>query len=317
MLLWFFDKKCTMFPFPFKNETMKKLISEIEVHDIPPADFSTEVQIAGCYLEIDNKLLLLQSSALKKESGKWGVPAGKLEQSETPVNAAIRELFEETGIRIMASQVQSLGALYIRKPEVDYVYHMFKVQMDYLPSVLLSDEHQNYKWASSEDLEEMPLMAGARDALNRYRKVKGTKRAGAHINAYLVLRRKDEVLLLLRKNTGYCDGMWSFVAGHVEDGESASAAIIREANEEIGIRLSPSQIHAAHVMHRKSDRFNVDVFFDCQSWDGAIQNLEPEKCEKLEFFSLNSLPSNTIDHIKIALHNILNKKFYSEWGWDQ
>ena len=295
---------------------MKKPISEIEVHEEPPADFSTRVQIAGCYLEINNQLLLLQSSSLKKESGKWGVPAGKLESTETPANAAVRELFEETGIRVTASQLFSLGALYIRKPEVDYVYHMFKVQMDQLPSVLLSNEHQNYKWASLEDLEGMPLMAGAKDALNRYRKMKGTKRAGASVNAYLVLRRKDEVLLLLRKNTGYCDGMWSFVAGHVEDGESASAAIIREAQEEIGIHLSSAQIHAAHIMHRKSNRFNIDVFFDCQSWEGAIHNLEPEKCEKLEFFSLNSLPSNTIDHIKIALHNILNKKFYSEWGWE-
>ena len=37
---------------------------------------------------------------------------------------------------------------------------------------------------------------------------------------YLVLIKDGKVLMLERKNTGYMDGWYSFIAGHVEKGES-------------------------------------------------------------------------------------------------
>jgi 8-oxo-dGTP diphosphatase len=149
---------------------MKKSVLKLEVHESAPDGFTPQVEVAACYLEIDHKLLLLQLAEGKSEAGKWGVPAGKVESLEAPENAAQRELFEETGISLQhPSQIQHLHSLYIRKPEVDYVFHLCKVQMDQIPKILLSNEHQNYKWASSKDLEEMPLMDGAKEALQHYR----------------------------------------------------------------------------------------------------------------------------------------------------
>jgi 8-oxo-dGTP diphosphatase len=145
---------------------MKK---EIEVHEREPEGFLARVQVAACYVEREDKFLVLERAA-GKEMGKWGVPAGKLEEKETPEAAAVRELFEETGISLeRSSQMRSLGALYMRRPEVDYVYHMFGVHLDDTPEVRLSDEHLSYKWASAKDLEKMPLMVGAVQALERYR----------------------------------------------------------------------------------------------------------------------------------------------------
>jgi len=43
-----------------------------------------------------------------------------------------------------------------------------------------------------------------------------------------------EILLHQRKNTGFFDGHFSLVAGHMEDGETIITAAIREAQEEIG-----------------------------------------------------------------------------------
>lgn len=141
----------------------------LEVHQTLPEGFVPQVQVAACYLEINQQLLLLQRAQGKLEGGKWSVPAGKLEENETPENAAKRELFEETGISVEDAHVQRLNALYIRKPEVDYIYYLFKVQLNHVPEVCLSDEHQSYRWANSNDIENIALMDGAREALQHYR----------------------------------------------------------------------------------------------------------------------------------------------------
>lgn len=295
---------------------MKKPVSKLEVHQSLPEGFVPQVQVAACYLEINNRLLLLQRAQGKLEAGKWGVPAGKLENNESPENAAKRELFEETGISFTdSSYIQCLNALYIRKPEVDYIYHSFKIQLDRIPEVCLSDEHQNYLWANLNDIENIALMDGAKEVLQHYRAAVVKKRVGASVNVYLILKQGDKILLHLRKNTGYCDGMWSLVAGHVENDESATAAMLRETYEEIGLKLSSDQIKVAHVMHRKTNRLNVDIFFDCPLWEGIIKNCEPEKCERLEFFSLENLPTNIVGYNAIALQSIIDGNFYSEEGW--
>lgn len=141
------------------------------------------------------------------------------------------------------------------------------------------------------------------------------KRTGATVNAYLLLRKKENFLFSLRKNTSYFDGCYGLVSGHVEDGESASVAIIREAKEEANITIYPENIKVVHIMHRKTDRFNIDIFFECMSWENELLNLEPNKCAGLNFFNIESLPDNLIPYIGQAISNILNKEIYSEIGW--
>lgn len=287
----------------------------VEVYEIKPEDFKATVQIAACYLEVDGHLLLLEYAASKPEVGTWGVPAGKLEANELPDEAAKRELFEETGIEIQNSCLQSVGTLYIRKPGVDYVYHLFKITLHSKPAVQLSNEHSAYLWAGTKDLENLPLMSGAKELLHKYRAVIAQNRLTASINAYLILRRKDQVLLLLRKNTGYLDEHWSLPAGHVESGESATEGMVREAEEELGIKLSPEDVKVVHVMHRKTNRLNIDIFFECSTWQGEIENRETQKCGGIEFFSLASLPSPIVDYNVTALSALEQRQFYSEWGF--
>jgi 8-oxo-dGTP pyrophosphatase MutT (NUDIX family) len=287
----------------------------VEVHEIKPEDFKAIAQVAACYLEVDGHLLLLECSALKPEAGKWGVPAGKIEANELPEDAARRELFEETGIQLQHSCLQSLGALYIRKPEVDYVYHLFKITLHSRPEVQLSNEHLTYLWAKAEDLESLPLMDGAKKVLDKYRAFIAQKRVTASVNVYLILRKNDQVLLLLRKNSGYLDGHWGFPAGHVELGESATNGMIREAKEELGITLSAEDLKVVHIIHRKTSRANIDIFFECDRWQGEIVNQEEQKCGGLEFFSLASLPSPIVDYNANALKDLEQKQFYSERGF--
>jgi len=137
-----------------------------------------------------------------------------------------------------------------------------------------------------------------------------------YVCAYLILRKNNDVLLHLRQNTGYCDGQYGLVSGHVEDGEGATAGMVREAKEEAGIELLPSQLKVVHVVHRYSNRQNVDIFFECSSWIGEIKNQEPAKCGGLDFFPLENLPENTILYIARTLQSVTKGVSYSEEGWE-
>jgi 8-oxo-dGTP pyrophosphatase MutT (NUDIX family) len=137
--------------------------------------------------------------------------------------------------------------------------------------------------------------------------------------SYLTLLKDNKVLLLRRFNTGFEDGNYSMIAGHVDPNESFSSCILREATEEAGIILKPENIQVAHIMHRKSTYNNeerVDVFFIAKDWGGEIENKEPHKCDDLSWFDLDFLPENTIPYIKEALHNINKNIPYSEFGWE-
>lgn len=302
-----------------KNSALAKNVTqEILVYEQRPEDFAPKVEVGATYVDVNGKLLLLELAHSKLEAGAWGVPAGKLKANEMPVNGARRELFEETGIEIISVDLfQSLGQLYIRKPDIDYVYHLFSIKLDKLPNIHLSDEHQSYKWVTQLETERLNLMNGAKYALDLYYRQTSKKvRSGASVNAYLILRQENAVLLHLRKNTGYCDNCYGLVSGHVEDEEPASTAIIREAYEEASIHLEPESLKAVHTMHRRTNRLNIDIFFECTAWQGTIINREPDKCAALEYFPLEQLPSNIIDYVERALEAISEGKSYSEIGWE-
>ena len=125
---------------------------------------------------------------------------------------------------------------------------------------------------------------------------------------------------MLRKNTGYYDGWYALPSGHVEEGELPSEALIREVREEIGIELQRSAVQPVHVMYRtKHDQTGdrADYFFTVTDWDGDPKNAEPDKCEKIEWFPINHLPSNVMHHVTDALKRIDAVVFYSELGLDE
>jgi 8-oxo-dGTP pyrophosphatase MutT (NUDIX family) len=146
-----------------------------------------------------------------------------------------------------------------------------------------------------------------------------TKRHQNISASYLTLFKDNKVLLLRRFNTGYEDGNYSMVAGHVDSGETFTQCVIREAEEEAGILLKPEDLKVVHVMHRNSgteeNNERVDVFFIAEKWDGEIVNKEPHRCDDLSWFDLDALPSNIIPYVNQAIKGIKNKNYYSEHGW--
>ena len=138
----------------------------------------------------------------------------------------------------------------------------------------------------------------------------------APIAVHLFLVREGEILLLRRFNTGYEDGNYSVVAGHLDGDETVLAAMQREAREEAGIQLDPAATQVVGVMHRRSDDERIDFFVLSSSWSGEIVNLEPEKCDDLRWFSLAALPPNVIPYVRTAIDAWRSGAWFTSHGFD-
>lgn len=134
---------------------------------------------------------------------------------------------------------------------------------------------------------------------------------------YLILLKEDKILLSRRFNTGWMDGKYSLIAGHLDGNESVSMAMIREAKEEAGIIIDKKDLVPATVIHRKyPGEEYVDFFFVCKNWIGNPTIMEKDKCDDMSWISLNNLPENLLPHIKEALDNYKNQLSFSETGWN-
>jgi 8-oxo-dGTP diphosphatase len=137
--------------------------------------------------------------------------------------------------------------------------------------------------------------------------------------AHLILRRDSDVLLLRRFNTGYEDGNYSLPAGHLDGAETVSAAMIREAEEEVGVVIAPADLRVVHVMHRNvaGPEERVDFFLDARRWQGTPGVREPDKCDEVAWFSMAALPGNVVPYVFSALQCCQRGVSYSEFGWPE
>jgi 8-oxo-dGTP diphosphatase len=127
---------------------------------------------------------------------------------------------------------------------------------------------------------------------------------------------QDERILLLRRfNTGYEDGKYSVVAGHLDGNEEVKQAAIREAYEEAGVVIKPEDIEIAGIMHRISNDERVDFFVAIKKWQGTIVNIETDKCDDLSWFNIHELPLNMIPYVRKAIENYKNHVWFDSYGW--
>jgi len=125
-------------------------------------------------------------------------------------------------------------------------------------------------------------------------------------SVYMIIRNeKNDILLQRRQGTKLWPGFLALPAGHIDQGENAYDALVREAKEELGIELSLDDIIDTFVVNRRNKSLlpYYDVYFEVSKYKGDIKINEPEKCSELVWCDINKLPEYMIDFEIEAIKN--------------
>lgn len=125
------------------------------IYEYPPIDFNPKVSVASCFIEHgDQVLFVLRAANVALQPGTWGIPGGKLEKDETPEQAVCREIQEECGFSL--KNPIFLHTVYIRYPNLDYIYHMYREVVAEKPVIKLDlKENAQCKWLTRDEVNKL------------------------------------------------------------------------------------------------------------------------------------------------------------------
>lgn len=114
---------------------------------------------AGVIIKHGDEVLLGKRNTNKTLPGEWSIPAGHLHESEHPIDAAVRETFEETNIKIKGNLKlvgfinrhnregkKNKGLMYV------FLYNTDKKVIPDLEKAKDGDEHTQFKYFNLENL---------------------------------------------------------------------------------------------------------------------------------------------------------------------
>ena len=136
-----------------------------------------------------------------------------------------------------------------------------------------------------------------------------------YVSTHLVHQQDGKHLLLRRSGGPYYSGFLSLVAGHVEPGETPSAALVREAKEEIGVVFTQADLTFRLVIYRRlPDRVYVDYFFAVQKLDREPLIMEPDKASEIGYFEIADVQDQMVPYVVAALRTQLPYLEFDETG---
>ncbi len=116
-------------------------------------------EVSSTFLEYEGKILVMRRSGkVGSYRGMWGVASGHVEEGETPVETAIKEVKEETGVsteKIKELISSSPFELSDAKLGIRWEINPFRAVLREKPKVKIDWEHTEFKWIPPKKIVEL------------------------------------------------------------------------------------------------------------------------------------------------------------------
>ena len=115
-----------------------------------------------------------------------------------------------------------------------------------------------------------------------------------------IFNDKNQLLLGLRKSA-HDNGTWCPPGGHMEFGETNEETAVREAKEETGLIISPEDVFFKGItndFYPQEGKHYITLHLFCRRYEGEPKVMEPDKCEKWQWFDMDNLPENMMLPLK-------------------
>lgn len=124
--------------------------------------FTQTFGVVGGILERDGKILLMKEANRKgMDAGKWSHPAGWIDVGENPIEAAKREVEEESGYRFQPTELLGIYSLVRndKAEELGATPHAIKLifvgNISESQELELADDSTEIRWFPREEIEKM------------------------------------------------------------------------------------------------------------------------------------------------------------------
>ena len=131
---------------------------------------AARIACVGAIVRDDRGRLLMVRRGTAPGKGQWSIPGGRVEPGEGPAHAAVREVQEETGLRVAVTSLA--GVVEVRGPagvvyEVEDFYAQVEAGTD-PRMVRAGDDAADVGWFGIDQLQGLDCVAGLLDALRRW-----------------------------------------------------------------------------------------------------------------------------------------------------
>lgn len=252
--------------------------------------------------------------------GRWAIPGGHREGTETPRETALREFEEETGARL-----QRLRFFETTRELTDHqparAFHIFFADDDVPEDSLECNEGLAFRYFTPEQARELPMNPRGRSVLERFLAsdmylgtvaVKAPYKVGVGV---IELDRWGRLLLQLRDADlppeRYPDA-WSIPGGILIPGEAPDAGAFREFEEETGQLLETLKLYRVYRRDPDLPSSLTDVFH-IYYVDADIDesDIEVNEGQAFRYFAPAELPGlNIPPHVVRILADFLVSPAY-------
>lgn len=115
-----------------------------------------------------NEKVLLVRRGQPPAEGLWAIPGGRVKIGETLQQAAEREIYEETGVKIVAGDPVFAFDVIVRdaKDRIRFHYVIVDLAAEYVAGTpLAGDDASQARWVSAEGIQRLALNATTRRLL--------------------------------------------------------------------------------------------------------------------------------------------------------